>query len=803
MTTPLPLDANLLRPRCDPGQFEFQTTAELADVGEIVGQARALEALRFGVGIQHHGYNLYVLGPAGGGKHSAVLQFLTDQATAKPRPDDWCYVNNFENPQTPKALRMPAGTAVELRKDLERLVQDLRTSIPAALESDDFRSRMEEIQQETHDRHEHAFSELQQEAEQRGMALLHTPRGFAIAPVKDGQVLGNDEFKKLPQQEQDRIEAVMAELREKLRAIIEQIPRWQRERQEKEKALVRETTMATVKVLIDDLKAKYAERPAVLDYLDAVRDDVIEHARDFQRHQETPMAMLGMQEPTPSFSRLEVNVLVDHTPTTGAPVLYETNPTYQNLIGRVEHLSRLGALMTDFTLIRSGALHRANGGYLILDAHRVLMEPYAWEGLKRALYTREIRVESLGQHLSLISTVSLEPQPIPLDVKVVLIGERLLYYLLCALDPDFLELFKVAADFEDRIERNEDGNRAYARLIATLARNEGLRPFDRTAVARIIEQSSRMVGDAHKLSTHMRSATDLLHASDYWAAQRSKPAVDASDVQQAIDAEIGRLDRIRREVQEQIQRGNILIDTAGEQVGQVNGLSVIDLGNFAFGQPSRITATVRLGKGEVVDIEREAELGGALHSKGVMILSAFLGARYAANFPLSLSASVVFEQSYAMVEGDSASVAELCALLSALADVPVRQSLALTGSVNQHGRVQAIGAVNEKIEGFFDICVARGLADGQGAIIPADNVKNLMLREDVVEAAAAGRFHIYPVTTVDEAVSLLTDMDAGERQEDGQFPPESVNGRVSRRLMDFALTQQEFAERRNGTSDGD
>ena len=802
MTTPLPLDASLLRPRCDPGQFDFQTTSELTDVGEIVGQARALEALRFGVGIQHHGYNLYVLGPAGGGKHSAVLQFLTDQATAKPRPDDWCYVNNFENPQTPKALRMPAGTAAELRKDLDRLVQDLRTSIPAALESDDFRNRMEEIQQESHDRHEHAFSELQQEAEQQGMALLHTPRGFAIAPVKDGQVLGNEEFKKLPKQEQDRIEAIMAELRGKLRAIIERIPQWQRERQEKERALVRETTMATVKVLIEELKAKYAEHPAVLAYLDAVCDDVIDHARDFQHQQETPMAMLGMQEP-PSFSRLQVNVLVDHTSTSGAPVLYETNPTYQNLIGRVEHLSRLGALVTDFTLIRSGALHRANGGYLILDAHRVLMEPYAWEALKRALSTREIRVESLGQHLSLISTVSLEPQPIALDLKVVLIGERLLYYLLCALDPDFLELFKVAADFEDRIQRDDDGNRAYARLIATLGRNEGLRPFDRTAVARIIEQSARMVGDAHKLSTHMRSVADLLHASDYWAGQRSKSVVDASDVQQAIDAEIGRLDRIRREVQEQIQRGTILIDTAGEQVGQVNGLSVIDLGNFAFGQPSRITATVRLGKGELVDIEREAELGGALHSKGVMILSAFLGARYAANFPLSLSGSLVFEQSYGMVEGDSASVAELCALLSALGDVPVRQSLAVTGSVNQHGRVQAIGAVNEKIEGYFDICRPRGLADGQGVIIPADNVKHLMLREDVVEAAAAGRFHIYPVTTIDEAVSLLTGTDAGERQQDGQFPPESVNGRVSQRLMEFALTQQEFAERRNGSADSD
>jgi lon-related putative ATP-dependent protease len=798
------LDPGSLRQRCDPAQFAFETTAQVHDLEEVVGQARALEALDFAVGMERDGYNLYALGPPGIGKRHTVRQLLEKHAASKPRPDGWCYVNNFEDPQKPRALRLPAGMGVELRKDLDALVRELRSAIPAAFEREDFRAGMEEIQQELRERHEHAFGELQKEAEQQKMTVLHTPHGFAIAPVKDGEVLDREDFDKLSEDEQHRIEAAMTDLRAKLKVLIEQAPQWQHERRDREAKLVREFAEATVDVPVKQLEEKYAALPEVLSHLEEVRANIIDNVQDFRRQEgEGPAAVLGIQEPGPSFTRYQANVLVDHRETTGAPVVYESNPSYQNLIGRVEHLSRFGTLVTDFTLIRPGALHRANGGYLVVDARKVLMQPYAWEGLKRALHTREVVIESLGQALSLISTVSLEPQPIPLDLKAVLLGDRLLYYLLSQFDPDFDELFKVAADFEEHVVRDEEHNQLYARLVATLVRREGLRPFDRSAVARVIEEAARLAGDSERLSTHMRSLTELLHASDHYATRRGAETVDSSDVERAIDSAIRRQDRIRSELQDAIRRGTLLIDTDGAQVGQVNALSVLQLGNFAFGQPSRVTATARVGKGEVIDIEREAEMGGSIHSKGVMILSAFLAARYSRNVPLSLAASLVFEQSYGMVEGDSASVAELCALLSALADLPIRQSLAITGSVNQRGRVQAIGGVNEKIEGFYDVCRARGLSGEQGVIIPQDNVKHLMLRREVVEDAAAGRFGVFPVRTVDDAVSLLTGVEAGERDERGAFPPESVNGRVEQRLLELALIQQEFGEAREAAKHGD
>jgi lon-related putative ATP-dependent protease len=494
----------------------------------------------------------------------------------------------------------------------------------------------------------------------------------------------------------------------------------------------------------------------------------------------------------PLFRRYQVNVLVDHGQSQGAPVVYESNPTYDNLTGRIEHMAQMGALVTDFNLIKAGALHRANGGYLILDARQVLLQPYAWDGLKRAIRAREMRIEPLGQALSLISTLSLAPQPVPLDVKVVLIGERLLYYMLYQLDPDFGELFKVEADFNEEMPRTPENNRLYARLIVTIARREQLRPFDRGAIARVIEHSARLSGDAEKLSVHLLSISDLLREADYWASVAGNGAVTAGDVQRAIDAQIHRADRLQEQVQDQIRRGTILIDTTGARVGQVNGLSVVGLGHYAFGQPSRITARVRMGEGKVVDIEREVELGGPIHSKGVFILSSFLGARYAAERPLSLSASLVFEQSYGSVEGDSASMAELCALLSALAQVPVKQAWAMTGSVNQHGEAQPIGGVNEKIEGFFDVCRARGLTGEQGVIIPASNVQHLMLRHDVVEAVQAGQFHVYPMRTVDDAIELLTGVPAGERDAEGNFPEGGINQRVEARLIELAEKQRAF-----------
>ncbi len=797
-----PLSAHQLRKTCDPSQFDFETTAELEPLNDILGQERAVKAILFGIGIRREGYNLFALGPSGTGKRTTIGQFLDRKAAAEPTPADWCYVNNFDQPHKPHALRLPPGQGVVLRKDMEQLVEELRTAIPAAFESDDYRTRRQEAEEEFKERQEKAFTELQEQAREKNVALIRTPVGLAFAPLKDGEVISPDDFQKLPEETRKQFEQDINELQERLQSIIFQVRQWEREARKKVKELDRQVAMFAVGHQIDELREKYASLPEVVEYLDAVQKDVIENVDEFRKPEEQPQVMgLPMPRPLkgpPLLRRYQVNVLVDHSETEGAPVVYEDHPTYNNLIGRIEHIAQMGALLTDFNLIKPGALHRANGGYLILDARQLLLQPYAWDALKRALRSREIRLESLAQALSLVSTVSLEPESIPLDVKVVLIGERLLYYLLHLYDPDFSELFKVEADFNGRMARTPENNLLYARMIGTLARNEGLLPFDRQAVARVIERSARLADDSEKLSAHLLSVVDLLREADYWATTGGHKTVTADDVQQAIEAQIHRADRVRGLVQEEIRRGTIMIDTSGERVGQINGLSVIALGNFAFGQPNRITARVRLGKGEVVNIEREVELSGPIHSKGVLILAHFLTARYAPDYPLSLSASLAFEQSYGGVEGDSASVAELCALLSALADVPLKQSLAVTGSVNQHGEVQPIGGVNEKIEGFFDVCRDRGLTGEQGVIIPAANVVHLMLRQDVVAAAEAGQFHIYPVRTVDEAIELLTGMPAGERDEEGNFPEGTLNYLVEARLIEMAERQRDFSSSDSG-----
>jgi lon-related putative ATP-dependent protease len=793
-----PLAARQLRRRCDPAQFDFETTAGLEDLNEVLGQDRAVEAIRFGIGIQREGYNLFALGPSGTGKRTTIRQFLDQKAAAEPIPPDLCYVNNFEQPYKPRLLRLPPGEGSVLRKDMEQLIEELRTSIPTAFESEDYRTRKQEVEEEFKERQEKAFGEVQKQAQERGIALIRTPVGLAFAPLKEGQVVSPDEFQKLPEEERKKVEADIEQLQGQLQDAIAQVHQWEREAREKVKELDREIAMFAVGHLIDELCNKHTELPEVVAHLDAVQKDVIENVDEFRQIEETPQFM-GIPLPRslmgpPLFRRYQVNVLVDHGESKGAPVIYEDHPTYNNLVGYIEHIAQMGALVTDFNLIKPGALHRANGGYLILDARELLQQPYAWEGLKRALRAREIRIESLAQALSLISTVSLEPETVPLDVKVVLVGDRLLYYLLYQYDPDFGELFKVEADFNEEMARTPENNLLYARLIATMARKEGLRPFDRGAVAQVIEHSARIAGDAEKLSAHLLSVTDLLREADYSADTNGNGAVTAADVQRAIEAQNRRADRLRERVQEGIQRGTILIDTSGERVGQINGLSVIGLGNYAFGHPSRITARVRMGKGEVVDIEREVALGGPIHSKGVLILSSFLGARYAAERPLSLSASLGFEQSYSGVEGDSASLAELCVLLSALADMPIKQSLAVTGSVDQYGQVQPIGGVNEKVEGFFDICKTRGLTGEQGVIIPASNVQHLMLKQQVVEAVEAGQFHIYPVKTVDEGIELLTGSPAGERGAKGAFPQGSVNQRVEARLIELTEKQRAFSE---------
>jgi lon-related putative ATP-dependent protease len=797
------LEAAQLYQRTDPEQFTFETTADLDDLEDPIGQSRAIEAMEFGIGIERKGFNVFALGPTGMDKRAFVRQFFEGQAQDEPVPSDWCYVNNFEQQHKPRAIRLPPGVGVQFRQDMDQAVDELRTALAAAFEGEDYQTRRQIIMEEFKERQEQAFKELQEQAQERDFTVLRTPAGLAFAPVREGEVLSREEVDKLSAEQRQHLEQEAEALQEELQKVLRQMPSWQREMQEKARELDHEVANFAAGGLMDELREKYSELPKIVEYLDAVRKDAVENAGDFFPSDQDPSNVLSAllsggaaqrgRGGLASLRRFQVNVVVDHSSSAGAPVVYEDNPTYQNLLGRVEHMAQMGALLTDFNLIKAGALHRANGGYLILDARELLLQPYAWEGLKRALQSSQVRIESPGQMLSVVSTVSLEPEPIPLDVKVALVGERMLYYTLWQLDPDFADLFKVAADFEEQMDRSAESHLLYAQLIGTLARREGLRPFDRGAVARVIEHSARIEGDAEKLSTRMRSISDLLQEADYWAGKSGNEVISAADVQRAIDAQIRRSDRLRERMQEAILRETFLIDTEGENTGQVNGLSVAQLGDFAFGRPTRITAQVRMGKGEVVDIEREVELGGPIHSKGVLILSGFLGGRYAAERPLSLSASLVFEQSYGGVEGDSASSAELYALLSAIAEVPIKQSLAVTGSVNQHGQVQAIGGVNEKIEGFFDLCRARGLTGEQGVLIPTSNVKHLVLRQDVVDAVSGGQFHIYPVKFIDQGIEILTGRPAGERDEEGNYPEGSINDLVEKRLGELAEKRSEFS----------
>jgi len=782
--------------RCDLAQLPFNSSAELEPLAQLFGQPRAAGSVEFGIGIARGGYNLFVMGSPGTGKRTLVKQQLARKVAEQPAASDWAYINNFREPSKPIALELPAGRGAALREDMRTLVEELRTAIPAAFESDEYRARAGQIEAEFTERHEKAFTELGREAAKDNIALLRTPAGFTFAPLKDGEVISPEDFAKLSEEERSRIERRIEELQGRLESIVRNVVRWRREQRDRVKQLNREMTLFAVGQHVAELKEKYRDLQRVLDYVDAVQQDVIDNAEDFIKAREPQPGVMGTVPEAPSFRRYQINLMVDHGDREHSLIVNEDHPTYQNLVGRVDHIAQFGTLVTDFALIKPGALHRANGGYLLLDARKLLMQPFSWEGLKRALSNGEIRIESLADMYSLVSTVSLAPEPIPLNVKVVLFGDRFIYYLLQAYDPDFRQLFKVAADFEERFERTPENDRLFAQLVATLAGEKKLAPFEAGAVARVIEHSARLAGDARKLSANLEAVSDLLCEADYWARESKRDRVITADIERAILEQRHRADRLRERMHEQILRGTVLIDTTGERVGQINGLSVLQLGDYAFAEPTRITATTRLGEGKVIDVQREVELGGAIHSKGVLILSAFLAARFSINRPLSLAASLVFEQTYGLVEGDSASLAELCALLSSLADAPIRQSFAVTGSVNQLGEVQAIGAVNEKIEGFFDICNARGLDGKQGVLIPAANVDDLMLRADVVDAVAAARFHVYPVAHVDQAIELLTGIPAGESAATGGFPPGSVNGRAARRVRELSELQRKLGPAR-------
>ena len=802
MQTVKPLPADALYRRCDPELFDFETTAELEALTEPLGQDRAVDAIRFGTEIQAEGYNLYVLGPQGSGRHTAIRRILAGKSAASRRADDWCYVNNFPDPTKPHALRLPAGEGVILRRDIGQLIDEAHTALTAAFESNEYHSRQHAIEEELQEYQESTFERLQGYAKERNIKVIQTSTGVVFAPTRDNKTISSEEFKKLPQGEQDRIDAMIREVTAEFQRIMQSIPEEARKNRQKLRELEHEVSTLAVGNLINQLVEKYMSLPRVVAYLRDLQADIVGNFVIFVKDNANG-ATIATRLPggrgsgldngeNPAMRRYAVNVLVSNSGEEGAPVVFEDHPTFPNLIGKIEHMSEMGTLVTNFTLIRPGALHRANGGYLVIDAAKLLVQPFAWEGLKRALKSREIRTRSLGEALGLVSTVSLEPEPVPLQTKVFLIGDRLLYYLLQVYDPEFTELFKVAADFEDELERSPENTRLFARLLAMMASRDRLRPLDRAATARLIEACVREAGDAEKISASVMNATDLVRESDYYAAQGGRHVIGSDDVQQAIDARIRRASRVRDRLQEEIQRGTLLIDTDGAVVGQVNGLAIAQLGDFAFAHPSRISARVALGSGEVVDIEREVELGGPLHSKGVLILSGYLASRYVIDRPLSLSASLVFEQTYSGVEGDSASAAELCALLSALAGLPLRQDLAITGSVNQLGQIQAIGGVNEKIEGFFDICTQRGLVGTQGVLIPAANVSHLMLRKDVVEAVSAGQFSIYPVGHIDQCIALLTGREAGTEAEGDRFAEGTVNALVRERLLAYADQRHAF-----------
>jgi lon-related putative ATP-dependent protease len=802
--TPHPLAVSELRRTVDPATLGFKSTSELEPILGLIGQERALKAIQFGTNIKSHDFNVFVLGPAASGKSTAVRHYLERKAAEVAAPPDWVYVNNFETPNQPLAIKQPSGRARALAKGMIGAIDELRNTLPAMFEGEDYQARRRAIDEEFRSSQEEALEALNKKAQAQNIAVLRTPTGFAMAPMHEGKIVKPEVFNTLPEAMRREVEQKIEALQKELETILERVPKADKQRRTKTSELNEEVAQVAVREALDDLAAAFSDQDEVVEFLNAAGRDLIRNVGLFlMQSGEQPEIV---KQPTDTardarFRRYMINVIVGGETAEGghAPIVEELNPTYGNLIGRVEHLAQMGALVTDFLLIKPGSLHKANGGYLLIDARKVLLSPFAWEALKRTIKAQEIRIEQPSEMSGLISTQTLDPEPIPLDVKIVLFGDRELYYLLSQYDPDFSRLFKVQADFDDSITRSAENDQSYARLIASIVKEHKLKPVDVAAVARVIDEGARLADDREKLSIEIGRIADLVREADYWAGEAGHDQIMREDVVRAIEEGIQRSDRLRDRAQEGISREIVLLDTKGAKVGQINGLSVLQLGSFSFGRPSRITARVRMGAGRVTDIEREVNLGGPLHSKGVMILWGFLAGRYAQEVPLALAASLVFEQSYGGVDGDSASSAELYALLSALSEVPIRQSLAVTGSVNQWGEVQAIGGVNEKIEGFFDICHARGLDGEQGVLIPAANVQHLMLREDVVEAVRLKKFAIYAVKTIDDGIEILTGVKAGERGPEGRYPAATVNRLVEDKLKLFAERARAFGQKASGS----
>ncbi len=785
MTSVQPLAANLLRHGCDPAGLGFEDSSELEDLPHGLGQQRAEEALRLGLRLLQPGYNVFVLGEAGTGRHATVWRILRELAASAPRPPDLCYVHNFDDARKPLLLRLPAGVGNSLRVAMQRFVRALGPAIRAALQAQSHQERVTALREQNKQREEAAIRALAESAAADGLGLMRSADGLVIAPARDGEAMSPADYEALPAEQRERLQQAVSAWTEKLEELVQSFPAARRKMIEALDRAVRDAIKPVVTELTTAARRTFDAHPQVIAFIEAVERDVLATRGAWLDEEDEEEAGLDEEEETLN-GRYLVNVLVDNGGREGAPVIEEDNPGFGNLIGRIEHQLRMGQVVTGHGLIRAGALHHAQGGYLVLDAVRLLRQPFAWEGLKRALRSAELRIEPPAEAQDWSGALTLEPQPVPSDVKVVLIGDRDAYYLLENADPDFPDLFKIAADFEDDLPREAASERLFARLVATLARQCGLRPFAADAVAGLIEQASRHAEDASRLSLHTRPLADLMREADLMAADAGSGRVAARHLTAALEGRRHRGDRFARRLREDMLEGTLLVATGGECSGQINGLVVTEGGGGSFGHPVRITATVRVGDGDVVDVERETDLGGPLHSKGVLILSAFLAARYGRRRALSLAASLVFEQSYHPVEGDSASLAELCALLSALADAPIRQALAVTGSVNQFGVVQAIGGVNEKIEGFFDLCQARGLDGSHGVIVPRANLRHLMLEPRVVQAVAGGRFAIHAVDGVDQAMEVLTGLPSGRDDPRGVAPRGSIDERVSRTLAAMA-----------------
>jgi lon-related putative ATP-dependent protease len=781
---------------CDRSTLGCTTSKDAVELDTIIGQERAVRALRFGLDIKDKGFNIYLSGMPGTGRTTAIGRYLNEFASKKALPSDWCYVNNFKDPLVPNAIRLPAGKAIEFQSDMERTVKAAIDDLQSAFKSEEYTSHKEDLINTIQSQKQEILNGLNQHAQEQNFVLQPTPMGLLTIPTRAGRPISEEEFLHLSNEEKKEINQKQQRLKDALDESTRKAKNLDRELRDKIEQLDVQVARYAIQVHFDDLKEKYKDLQEIPDHIEHVREDILESVDEFVKDEG--------EEPTPPFDRggrrlspiqkYAVNVLVDNSELAGAPVVLEMHPTYTNLIGRVEQEAVMGALVTNFTLIRPGCLHRANGGFLVLPVEDVLRNPFAWETLKRALSNDEISIEDLGERIG-FSTRSLRPEPIPLQVKVILIGRPDLYQMLLALDEQFIELFKVKAEFETRRARHDKNIQEYLSFVCTLCCNEDLRHLDQGALARMIEHGSRLAEDQQKLSTLFGEMSDVIREASYYASQDQAEFVTEAHIERAIEERFYRSSLVRDRIQEMIVRQQIKIDVSGEKVGQVNGLSVLGLGDITFGQPNRITASISLGRDGVIDIEREAEMSGPIHTKGVLILSGYLAEKYSLDKPLSLSARLVFEQSYSGVEGDSASSTELYALLSALSDLPIKQGIAVTGSVNQKGEVQVIGGANQKIEGFFEICCARGLTGDQGVMIPAGNATNLMLKKPVLEAVREDKFHIWAVNTIDEGIEILTGVKAGQRQPDGGFEANTVNAQVDARLAELARLLAKFGKK--------